>query len=232
MGLFDGFKKRLAAKRHEDLTEEYELDYDVWAEETEQLETMLTIVRDCAAGRARDHFTDNSGYGYLLDPDEFAVAHVTGALYLENVKAPTRYTGGYGGVSFPIFGRVRVNTGRTGGRIIPGEESITPTDDGNALITNQRVMFVGAKRTHEWDFSKMVSVSHSPAGYTVFAMKGRGKPAGIAYGKEPATEVQFRLELASAMARGTLDRYVAELEAERVAHDVERPVPPPPPVSP
>lgn len=232
MGLFDGFKKRLAAKRHEDATEEYELDYDVWAEETEQLETMLTIVRDCAAGRARDHFTDNSDYGYMLDPDEFAVAHVTGALYLENVKAPTRYTGGYGGVSFPIFGRVRVNTGRTGGRIIPGEESITPTDDGNALITNQRVMFVGAKRTHEWDFSKMVSVSHSPAGYTVFAMKGRGKPAGIAYGKEPATEVQFRLELASAMARGTLDRYVAELEAERVAHDAERPVPPPPPVSP
>lgn len=228
MGLFDGFKRRLATKRHDDATEDYQLDYEMWAEETAKLEEMLAIVRDCAAGRARDHFTDSSDYGYMLEADEFAVAHVTGALYLENVKAPSRYSGGYGGVSFPIFGRVRVNTGRTGGRIIPGEESITPTDNGNALITNQRVMFVGAKRTHEWDFSKMVSISHAPAGYTVFAMKGRGKPAGIGYGKEPAPEVQFRLELASAMARGTLDRYMAELEAERVAHDAVRPVPPPP----
>lgn len=230
MGLFDGFKKRLAAKRHEDASEDYQIDYELWQSETEQLDLMLTVARDCAQGRARDHFTDSSDYGYMLENDEFAVAHVQGALYLENVKAPTRYTGGYGGVSFPIFGRVRVNTGRTGGRIIPGEESITPTDNGNALITNQRVMFVGSKRTHEWDFAKMVSIAHSPAGYTVFAMKGRGKPAGIAYGKEPATEVQFRLELASAMSRGTLDRYVAELEAERATHDAERPVPPPPPL--
>ena len=111
---------------------------------------------------------------------------------------------------------------------MPGEESVTVTDEGNALITNRRVMFVGAKRTHEWEFAKMVAVSHSPLGYSVFAMKGRGKPAGVGYGAGPATEVQFRLELASAMARGTLDRYVAELEVERAAHDAERPIPPPP----
>lgn len=228
MGLVDGFKKRRAAKRHDDAMGNFTLDDKLWAEETATLDNMLTIARDCAAGRERVHFTDTSDFGYLLDNDEFAVAHVLGALYLENVKAPTRYSGGYGGVSFPIFGRVRINTGRTGGRIIPGEEAITPTDNGNALVTNKRVMFVGEKRTHEWEFAKMLSISHSFVGYTVFAMKGRGKPTGVAYGKDPAPEIQFRLELAAAMARGTLDRYVAELEAERVAHDAERPVPPPP----
>lgn len=36
-------------------------------------------------------------------------------------------------------------------------------------------------------------------------------------------EVQFRLELASAMALDTLDRYEAELVAEKAHHDSERP---------
>jgi len=68
----------------------------------------------------------------------------------------------------------------------------------------------------------MLSVSHLEGGITIFAMN-TGKPSGLGYGEGPAVEVQFRLELASAMALDSLDRYEAELVAEKEHHDAERP---------
>ena len=59
-------------------------------------------------------------------------------------------------------------------------------------------------------------------------MTGTVKPTGIAYGKKAATEVQFRIELASSIALDTLDRYEAELLAEQTKLEVDRPLPPPP----
>lgn len=225
MGLLDGFKKRRAAKAYRHAED----DLALWQERMDSVDDMVAIVRDCAAGRAADHFTDPSDYGFMLEGDEFAVAYLQQVAYLENVRAPSRYSGGYGGVSFPLFGGVRVNTGRVSGKRIPGEESMTVTDNGNALVTNTRIMFVGSKRTHEWEFAKMVSAAHDADGWTVFAMKGRGKPTGLGYGEKVATEVQFRLELAAAMALGSLERYVAELEAERAQLEAVRPALPPPP---
>ena len=199
-----------------------------WEREETELTEMLTIVRDCIAGEIDKHFVDKSDYGFMMTKDEFPIAHIEQVAYLEIVRAPTRYSGGYGGVSFPIFGRVRLNTGRTGGKVIPGDESITMTDQGNALVTNERIMFAGGKRSHEWKLAKLISMSHMPAGYTVFAASGRSKPAGLGYGESVATTVQFRLELAAAFALDTLDRFAHELETEQQHHRDEKPVPPPP----
>jgi hypothetical protein len=55
-----------------------------------------------------------------------------------------------------------------------------------------------------------------------------GKPAGLGYGDGSATEVQFRIELAAAMALGTLERYEAELLAEKAELATEKPVAPAP----
>ena len=59
-------------------------------------------------------------------------------------------------------------------------------------------------------------------------MTGAAKPTGIAYGEKAATEVQFRSELATSIALDTLDRYEAELVAERTQLEADRPLPPPP----
>ena len=107
---------------------------------------MLEIVRDCRNGKIGEQFTDTGDYGFMLKKGEFAVAFLQVG-YLENVREPTRYSGGYGGVSFPIFGKVRLNTGKTGGKITKGAESINTTDQGPLLITNQRIMFAGTKRS-------------------------------------------------------------------------------------
>ena len=199
-----------------------------WQSNREALAAMLQIVHDCRTGKTAEQFTDTSDYGFMLKKGEFPVAYLQKAGYLENVREPTKYRGGYGGVSFPIFGRVRLNAGRTGGKITPGAESINATDIGPVLVTNQRVMFAGSKRTREWRFDKMMSCSHLPAGTTIFAMTTSGKPAGIAYGEKAATEVQFRIELASALALDTLDRYYEELLSEQQQLEAEHPITSPP----
>ncbi len=228
MGLFDSFTQRRAEKKYQDAMARHQHELAAWEREETELTEMLTIVRDCIAGEIDKHFVDKSDYGFMMTKDEFPIAHIEQVAYLEIVRAPTRYSGGYGGVSFPIFGRVRLNTGRTGGKVIPGDESITMTDQGNALVTNERIMFAGGKRSHEWKLAKLISMSHMPAGYTVFAASGRSKPAGLGYGESVATTVQFRLELAAAFALDTLDRFAHELETEQQHHRDEKPVPPPP----
>ena len=228
MGLFDSFTRRRSEKKYQRALAAHNAELALWNTEEDQLNEMLTIVRDSLAGNYAKHFVDMNDYGFMMTKDEFPIAHIEGVAYLEIVRSPTRYSGGYGGVSFPIFGRVRINTGRTGGKVIPGDESISPTDQGNALVTNDRIMFTGSKRTHEWKFEKLISMTHTAQGYTVFAPAGRGKPAGLGYGVSVSSEVQFRLELAAAFALGTLDRFEQELSTEQMHHRDERPIPPPP----
>jgi hypothetical protein len=231
MGFFKARKQRKAAQAAAMQTLQLQTQMQQWQKDVDALKAMLEVVRDCRNGKTAEQFTDHDDYGFMLKKDEFPVAYLANSAYIENVREPTKYSGGYGGVSFPIFGRVRLNAGKTGGKITKGEESIDATDRGNALVTNQRVMFAGSKRTHEWRFDKMMSCSHLPGGITIFAMTTGSQPAGIGYGEGPATEVQFRIELASAMALDSLDRYEAELIAEQQQLESDRTLPPPPPMN-
>ena len=228
MGFFASMKQKSAARKARAAAEKYAQQYNVWKAEADKIDEYITIVRDCAEGRLHEQLTDHSDYGFMLNADEIPVAYLPKSLFLEVVRAPSTYQGGYGGVSFPLFGGLRLNTGGMRGRVTPGEESVETTDEGAALITTERIMFTGAVRTKEWKFAKMLSVSHSPSGYSVFAMSGNSKPTGIAFGPDVATEVQFRIELGAAIARERLPHYLTELEAEKAHHNAEMPVPPPP----
>lgn len=231
MGLLDGFRQRRIAKDASRATATYRAADALWRERNKIVDDMIEIVDDCLAGRVREQFGDDGDYGFMLKKDEFAVAYLTDIGYIEIVKAPSRYSGGYGGVSFPIFGGLRLNTGRMAGGSIEGAESMTLTDEGNVLITNRRIMYAGGKRSHEWRFDKMLSVSHLAGGISIFAMN-TGKPTGIGYGEPNEREIQFRIEIAAAMALDTLDRFRRELQAEKDKLTAEMPTPPPPVAAP
>lgn len=222
MGFFENRRRKAAERARAQAEAARAAAAQAWQQEADAIDRMLEVVRDCRNGKIHEQFSDNSDYGFMLKRGEFAIAHLEKVGFIETVRAPTTYSGGYGGVSFPLFGRVRMNTGAMRGRATRGEESISMTDRGNALVTNTRIMFAGAKRAKEWRYEKMLSVSHLAGGITIFAMN-TGKPSGLGYGEGPAMEVQFRLELASAMALDTLDRYEAELVAEKTHHESERP---------
>lgn len=227
MGLLNSLRQRRRERDAVVAAANFEYLDKYWQEKNAIIENMITIVDDCIAGKTRDQFVDDSSYGFMLKKDEFPVAYITDVGYIELVKAPAGYSGGYGGVSFPIFGGVRVNTGRLGGTATERPENMKMTDQGTALVTNRRIMYAGQKRSHEWRFDKMLSMSHLAAGISIFAMN-TGKPTGVGYGTGNEREIQFRIEIAAALALDTLPRFRKELQAEKDKLTAERPVPPPP----
>lgn len=226
MGLLSSLRQRRAEREATQAAAKYTLDRSEWQDKNTVIDNMIAIVDDCLAGKVRDQFGDDNGYGFILKKDEFPVAYLTEIGYIEIVKAPNHYSGGYGGVSFPIFGGIRLNTGRMGGSAIEGAEGMKMTDEGNALVTNKRIMYAGGKRSHEWRFDKMLSISHLTGGISFFAMS-TGKPSGIGYGTPNQREIQFRIEIAAAMAMDTMDRFRKQLQVEKDKLTAEMPVPPP-----
>jgi hypothetical protein len=197
MGLFQNIKRRKAEKAFQLAQVQHAVALATWQADEVKLEEMITVVRDCIEGRTAEQFTDTTDYGFMLDADEFPVAYLQGAAYLELDTSD-------------------------------GPEAVHVADEGHAMVTNQRILFAGSARSHEWEFTKLINMTHVPMGYTVFSTKGRSTPAGIGYGEGPALDVQFRLEIASAMARNTLPQYLEKLTQQKQKHSSEAPVPPPP----
>jgi hypothetical protein len=197
MGLFQNIKRRKALKAFQIAQTQHAIALAAWQADEAKLEEMITVVRDCIEGRTAEQFTDMTDYGFMLEANEFPVAYLQGAAYLE------------------------LDT-------TDGPEAISVADEGHAMVTNKRIMFAGSSRSHEWDFTTLLNMTHVPLGYTVFSTKGRGTPAGLGYGEGPALDVQFRLEIASAMARDTLPKYLEKLTLQKQKHSSEAPVPPPP----
>ena len=226
MGIFDGIKRRRAEREYGEQMAAYRAEMDEWEEVGERIDAYVAIVRDCIDGKINEQFADRSGYGFMLDNDEFPVAYIPNTVLLQVVRAPGTYQGGYGGVSFPVFGRVRGHVGGQRGQYVQGAESQKVTDTGETMITNERVMFRGEVRTEEWKFAKMMSMEHSEDGVTMFSMSTKSKPSAVGYGLEAAAEVQFRFEIAAALARGTLVRLLDELKAEKTHHGEAEPAEP------
>jgi len=179
-----------------------------------RIDTMIDAVERSSRGDLDGLFEGDDG-NLVLKAGEFAIAKITGTGLLEIQRAPATYQGGYGGVSFPLFGGIRLNTGGVRGKRIPGEESLGYIEDGETVITNKRAVFLGANNTVEWPFAKIVACEHNETGYTTFAVSGRKKNSGFGYGTDVADEVQFRIEWGIALCNETTDRLLAQLRAER-----------------
>ena len=223
MGLFNALSRRKAQREYDAAMESYNTTLSQWNRAEKQIDEFIEVVQDCINGKTDEQFEDRDPRGFMLNEGEFPVAFLSGAGLLQVVRGPSRYEGGYGGVSFPIFGRVRGHVGAQRGQVIRGAESQTTTDTGEVLITNERVMFRGDVRTEEWKFSRMMSMEHTADGITVFSMSAKGKPSAIGYGVGPAAEVQFRLEIGAAFARNTLPQLLAQLQAEKTHHAMYEP---------
>ncbi|MFM7262434.1 MAG: hypothetical protein ACKO1X_01625 [Acidimicrobiales bacterium] len=228
MGLLDGLKRRRAEKAHAAALEAHHNDLEEWKAVSDRLTSWIETVQACVDGKIDEQFVDRSDYGFMFDSDEFAVACISGTALLQVVKTPGSYRGGYGGVSFPVFGRVRGHVGSQRGTFVPGPEVQKVTDTGITMITNRRVMFRGDLRTDQWVFAKMMSMQHSEDGITTISMSSRGKPEAVGYGEEQAPEIQFRFEIGAALARDTLPRFLDELRAEQKHHEEGKPIAPPP----
>lgn len=178
------------------------------------IDTMIDAVERSARGDLDGLFEGDDG-NLVLKAGEFAIAKIQNSALLETTRAPATYQGGYGGVSFPLFGGIRLNTGGVRGKRIPGKESLTYVEEGDTVITNRRAVFLGSSNTVEWPFAKVIACEHNELGYTTFGLSGRKKNSGFGYGTDVADQVQFRVEWGIALCNETTDQLLAQLRAER-----------------
>lgn len=153
-----------------------------------------------------------------------------GAGLVEPRRLPGQWVGGHRGVSVRVAKGLYARAGGSRGTYQQGDEQQKLVDTGTMVITNQRVVFLGAKYTREWAFSKLLGVQHDDAlGATYMQVSNREKVSGIAHGSAVADDMKFRLGLALAIFAGERDDFVADLE-QQVA-DLKRQMPalPPPP---
>ncbi len=130
----------------------------------------------------------------------------------------------HSGFSFRVAKGVRYHVGQTRGHHEAGAEQPTVIDTGTASITDQRVVFQGAKQTREWAFSKLLGYQHfdSPP-WTAIQVSNRQKTSGILCDAKTAENFQFRLTLAEAHYNDQVPALVSQLEAKLAAHQANRP---------
>lgn len=177
---------------------------------------------DLAAGFAGATTTE-----IMLKPGEALFYKVTSTSLVEERAGKGHYQGGSTGVSVPIgsvHGRsVRYRVGATRGHYVQGAPAPTAVDTGTTFITNQRVIFQGARQTRECLFAKLIAASHDATGETTLSVSNRQKPTTIHYGAALSGDFEFRLELALAHFRGTAPELVAQMRQHLTQIEAERP---------
>ncbi len=166
-----------------------------------------------------------SGVPLVLKKDERAVYLFAGSGLFEPRRGPGHYAGASSGFSIPIGSTgVHYRIGQSRGTFVQGEENPTVIDTGTVVITDQRVVFMGAKRTVEWAFQKLVAIQHyQNRPWTAIQVSNRQKVTGVTYDEDHQHNFRLRLEAAVGLFNRTTDELVSQVTEAISAHDAERP---------
>ncbi len=212
-------------RRHDRAVSEWHTADAAWQVEQDALAGLLDVAK-AFSGVTRAEQPDMA---VELHRDEHLFYAFTGAGLIEPRRLPGHWEGGYSGFSFRVARGVRWHVGGTRGHYVAGAEVPTPIDTGVASITDQRVVFQGAKQSREWLFAKLLGYQHDPTTpWTAIQVGNREKVSGILYDREHAEQFHFRLALALAHYHQDVPGFVAQLSAQLEEHARLRPAPPPP----
>ena len=135
------------------------------------------------------------------------------AQLIEPRRGPSHRVGAYAGPSFKVAKGIYLHAGGYAGKTIPGAVTPTVIDTGTAVVTDQRVVFLGAKITREFAWAKMLSYDHdAKTRSTTFHVSNRQAADAIHWGE--ASAFAFFCDLVHARRAGTVDQLIAALEAE------------------
>jgi hypothetical protein len=224
--MFEKWKARKAEHAAEVAAQRSTQREAAWEQTDRQLAVLIERARAAAAGSFAA--VDSS---VPLKAGEHALLDLAGVSLVEPRRGPGHWQGGNQGVSVHVPGTksMRYRIGATHGSYVQGEEHPTPIDTGTLTITDRRAVFVGAQQTREWAWSKLVGFhDDNVSAWTGIAVSNRQKISGVAYPVAEAASVRLGLELAAALGNGTVDSFIADLEAERAQWATQRPAGPPP----
>jgi hypothetical protein len=119
---------------------------------------------------------EEDDYVFATRKGEVVIARVNETLLNEFRSNGSTSSGGFGGVSLPVFGNVRANVGGYSGRSRRNPEESTPIDVGTSTYTNQRIVFAGENVVREFDLDKLVNLEAGDNGVTLtIAVSNRDK---------------------------------------------------------
>lgn len=105
----------------------------------------------------------------------------------------------------------------------PRPDVLTPVDTGMAIVTDVRLVFIGSRYTRTIYWKKLLSIDDDPSeSMATIHEEGLEHSVGIFYGT--AHSFPIYLQVASAAARGTRARLVAEWEKDVQDHQASRPI--------
>jgi hypothetical protein len=200
-------RKEAAAERSR------QAEQQVWEEQQAELVDKIEIARE------GDGVTEAEGL--VLKAGEQVYAVVTESALIEERRGAGQWQGRSSGVSVPVGG-LRLRMGQSKGHYVQGAAAPTPIDKGTFFVTTLRAVFQGAAQTRECLWAKLIAVRHDD-GWSTFSVSNRQKPTTIFYGSQVAGLVQFRIDMALAVANGTRDAFVAKLEGQLAELDGRHP---------
>jgi hypothetical protein len=175
--------------------------------------------------------------GMQFKKGEIAYLVTHGIGLVEPRRGPSTWVGGSQGVSFKISKHMRYRVGATKGHLVQGDEEPTVIDQGLGVVTNQRMVFVGSKRTMEWAYSKLLGYSLEQQSMAIFNVSNRQKASGFAYSAEHDLTVDAVISAAiaafdspeehAAVVEGYLENYLAAHAAWDSLNRELNPGPPP-----
>jgi hypothetical protein len=224
MGLLDRIHEHHAQHVAAVAEDHYKAALAEWQEAEAHLEALLKLAQTFS-GQTN---AENPRLVLVLKRNEHAFWTLTGAGLVESRRGAGHYQGGYSGFSFRVAKGVRYHVGGTRGHYVQGQEAPTVIDTGTATVTDQRVVFQGAKQSREWAFPKLLGYQHfdSPP-WTAIQVSNRQKTSGVLCDTASAGDFQFRLALALAHYNGQVPGFVAQVEQQVKQHQIARPMAPP-----
>jgi hypothetical protein len=124
---------------------------------------------------------EEDDYVFATRKDEVVIARVSQTMLREFRSNGSTSSGGFGGVSLPVFGNVRANVGGYSGKSRRNPEESTPIDVGTSTYTNQRIVFAGENVVREFDLDKLVNLEAGDNGITLtIAVSNRDKASVLA----------------------------------------------------
>jgi len=197
----------------------YKTQMDEWQSEHDE----LTAVLQAATTRQ-----GSPSSNIVLKSGEAVFASINGVSLVEDRRGAGHYAGTSQGFSIPVGsvgGRsVRYRVGANKGHFVQGDLHPTAVDQGELVITNQRALFVGGKKTIECLFAKLVSAEVS-GGELALSVSNRQKVTRVHYGPKLDGWVQMRLTLAMSIARGDSDQFAAQIQEQLNELEAKRPQP-------
>lgn len=215
MGWIANFKAKRADKA---ATEDFNRRMAEWQEDVATLEKIITVFTEASKGEdaVSNTLTQKAGERTLWQAP---------AIFHEAGRTPSQYVGGSSGVSIPIGGGIRFRVGAMRGQVIPGEELQMDKDEGIALLTTDRLIFVGSIKSQQWDFDKLLMAScNADESDYILNVSNRQKASGVRF--SPINGREFNRFLGSAIIVNEhgYDTVLKELRDLQKESETQKPV--------